>query len=317
MATRAASGAVLDAIMPALPTLVGGSADLAPSTKTLIEELGSVGPGQFEGRNLHFGVREHAMGAILNGMALHGGVRPFGATFLVFSDYMRPSIRLAAIMGLPVVYVFTHDSIFVGEDGPTHQPVEHLASLRAIPKLVTLRPADAPETAAAWEVALKRREGPTALVLTRQGVPILDRTVMAPAEGLRRGGYVLVDEEGPELILVGTGSEVSLALEARRRLADEGVRVRVVSLPSWELFEAQDEAYRDRVLLPGLPKVAVEAGVPLGWERYVGRRRGRMVGIESQFGASAPAKVMGEQYGLTADAIVDAAQAVLAAVEAD
>ncbi len=311
LATRAASGAVLSAIMSALPTLVGGSADLAPSTKTYVKGFGAVGPGRFDGRNLHFGVREHAMGALLNGMALHGGVRPYGGTFLVFSDYMRPSIRLAAMMGLPVVYVFTHDSIYVGEDGPTHQPIEHLASLRAIPRLVTIRPADAAETVEAWQVALERREGPTALILTRQGVPVLDRTSTAAAAGLRRGGYILAGEGAPQVVLIGSGSELHVALGALHLLAEEGFRARVVSLPSWELFDAQDEAYRDDVLPPSVPKVALEAGVPLGWERYVGRRRGRVVAIRGRFGASAPAKVVGERYGFTPEAIADAAKALL------
>lgn len=311
MATRAASGAVLNAIMPALPTLVGGSADLAPSTKTYVKEFASVSRGRFEGRNLHFGVREHAMGAMLNGLALHGGLRPYGGTFLVFSDYMRPSIRLAAMMGLPVVYVFTHDSIYVGEDGPTHQPVEHLASLRAIPKLVTIRPADGTETVVAWRVALERRKGPTALVLTRQGLPVLDRTAVAAAEGLERGGYSLVEDEDPQVILIGTGSELHLALGARDVLRERGVRARVVSLPSWELFDAQPEGYRASVLPSSVPKVAVEAGVPLGWERYVGSS-GRVVGIVGRFGASAPGKVIGERLGFTPKAVAGAALQLLA-----
>ena len=244
-------------------------------------------------------------------MAAHGGLRPFGSTFFVFSDYMRPSLRLSAIMELPVVWVFTHDSIFVGEDGPTHEPVEHLASLRAIPHLVTIRPADANETAVAWEVALERN-GPTALILTRQNVPIFDRTRTAPAEGLKRGAYVLADtERKPDLILIGTGSEVSLALEARAALAGQGIQARVVSMPSWELFEAQPEAYREQVLPADVPvRLAVEAGSPQGWERYVGPFGG-VLGIGRRFGASAPYKVLAEKYGFTVDDVVAQASELL------
>ncbi len=319
VATRAASGRVLNAIAPRVPWLVGGSADLNPSTNTAMKGLGdfqspacriedpqgtSGGPVDYSGRNLHFGVREHAMGAIANGLAAHGGVRPFVATFLVFSDYMRPPIRLAALSRLAVIYVFTHDSIFVGEDGPTHQPVEHLASLRAMPNLLVIRPADANETAEAWRVALTHTSGPVALVLTRQPVLTLDRTRYAPASGLRRGGYVLADPPNgePELILIASGSEVALCAEVYERLLRRGIRVRVVSLPCWELFEAQPQAYRESVLPPHIERrIAVEAASPLGWERYVGPR-GRIVGVD-RFGASAPYPVIAEQFGFTPDRI--------------
>ncbi len=313
-ATRSAGGAVLNALARRLPELMGGSADLGPSTKTLLkgeEDFSRACPG---GRNLRFGVREHAMAAVMNGMANHGGVRPFGSTFFVFADYLRPSLRLAALMGLPVVHVFTHDSIFVGEDGPTHQPVEHLASLRAMPNLVVIRPADAGETVEAWKVAVERADGPTALVLTRQNVPVLDRSTLGPAGGLRRGAYVLREAGGGpgaiRLILIATGSEVHLALEAAGRLEAEGVPTRVVSLPSWELFEAQDRAYRDEVLPPRVEaRVAVEAGATFGWERYVGTR-GRVVGLD-RFGASAPAAVLAERFGFTAENVVRAARELI------
>jgi len=315
IATRAASGRVLNAIAPRVPWLVGGSADLNPSTNTAMRGLGdfqspahriedpqgsSGGPVDYRGRNLHFGVREHAMGAIANGLAAHGGVRPFAATFLVFSDYMRPPIRLAALSELPVIYVFTHDSVFVGEDGPTHQPVEHLPSLRAIPNLLVIRPADANETVEAWRVALEHTTGPVALVLTRQPVPTLDRARYAPASGLRRGGYVLADsgEGPPELILLASGSEVALCVEVYERLVRRGVRARVVSLPCWELFDIQPREYREAVLPPHVERrIAVEAASPLGWERYVGCR-GRVVALD-RFGASAPYPVIAEQLGFT------------------
>ncbi len=306
LATRAASGQVLNALARRIPVLLGGSADLAPSNKTLLKGEADQSAEHPEGRNLRFGVREHAMAAIVNGMALHGGVRPYAATFLVFSDYLRPSLRLAALMEVPSIFVFTHDSIGVGEDGPTHQPVEHLPSLRAIPGLTVIRPADANETAAAWTVALGQR-GPVALILTRQGVPILP----PHPEGVARGGYVLAEAEGgdPQVVLIGTGSEVHLALEARRLLAEKGVRARVVSLPSWELFDAQPEAYRQEVLPPHLPKVAVEAAVPLGWERYVGPR-GTVLGLD-RFGASAPGKVLFEKFGFTPERVAEAALALI------
>jgi transketolase len=312
LATRVASGKVLNAIAPHLPTLIGGSADLAPSCKTYLDGYGDFSAARSSaddpgGRNFHFGVREHAMGGILSGMALHGGVIPFGSTFLVFSDYMRPSIRLAAMMELPVVYVFTHDSIGIGEDGPTHQPVEQLAALRAIPHLTVIRPADANETVAAWRVALEHRKGPVALLLTRQKLPVLDRAVLASADGLARGAYVLADADGGRpkarssaVILIATGSEVQVALAAQTRLAGQGVRTRVVSMPSWELFERQPQSYRDEVLPPEVTaRLAIEAGVPLGWHRYIGDR-GDVIGIEG-FGASAPYKVLWEKYGFTAE----------------
>ncbi len=313
-ATRSAGGAVLNALARRLPELIGGSADLGPSTKTLLKGEQDFSRDCPAGRNLHFGVREHAMAAVMNGMANHGGVRPFGSTFFVFADYLRPSLRLAALMGLPVVHVFTHDSIFVGEDGPTHQPVEHLASLRAMPNLVVIRPADAGETVEAWKVAVERTDGPTALVLTRQNVPVLDRGALGPAEGLRRGAYVLREAAGgPDavrLILIATGSEVHLALGAAERLEADGVATRVVSLPSWELFEAQERSYRDEVLPPRVEaRVAVEAGATFGWERYVGAR-GRVVGLD-RFGASAPAAVLAERFGFTVDNVVRAAREVI------
>jgi transketolase len=312
VATRSASGRALNALARVIPTLVGGSADLAPSNNTYLEGLGDFQAGTPGGRNLRFGVREHAMGGILNGLAAHGGLFPFGGTFFVFTDYMRPAIRLAALSGFPVIYVFTHDSIGLGEDGPTHQPIEHLASLRAMPGLVVIRPSDANETAVAWRVALERRHGPTALVLTRQNLPVLDRAVLAPAEGLSRGGYVLRREEsgGPDVILIGTGSEVEIALAAAEVLRGRGIRVRVVALPSWELFEAQDASYREAVLPTEVTaRVAVEAASPFGWERYVGAG-GAVVGID-RFGASAPARVLYRELGITAENVVTAALGVM------
>jgi transketolase len=289
MATRSASGGVLNALAGRLPELVGGSADLAPSTDTYIEGSGDVSCRDFGGRNFHFGVREHAMGSIVNGLAAHGGLRPFGATFLVFSDYMRPSIRMAALMRLPVVFVFTHDSIGLGEDGPTHQPVEHLVALRAIPGLVVIRPADANETTAAWRTALARRDGPTALALTRQTVPALPAP---PAGAVARGAYVRAD--GDDVVLVATGSEVHVALAARDRLAASGVGARAVSMPSWELFDDQPTGYRDDVLPSTMPRLAVEAGRGQGWCRYADD----VVSLES-FGASAPAPDLFELFGFT------------------
>ncbi|MCK4391151.1 MAG: transketolase [Desulfobacterales bacterium] len=311
IATRSASGKVLEGVAPRLFGLLGGSADLAPSTKTYIKGLGviKVDPG---GRNIHFGIREHAMGGILNGMALSRALVPYGATFLVFSDYMRPAIRLAALMKLRVIYVFTHDSVAVGEDGPTHQPVEQIAALRAIPNLVVLRPADANETVFAWQFALNRKEGPTALILTRQKVPIIDRTRFAPAESVLRGGYILAEapQGKPEIVLLATGSEVHLALAAYEKLVDEGIAVRVVNMPSWEVFEAQGADYREEVLpVTVKARVAVEAGVPMGWERYVGIE-GRVIGIE-RFGASAPGPVLLENFGFTLEAVVAAVKETL------
>jgi len=311
VATRSVSGKVLNAIAPVLPTLVGGSADLTPSNNTELKEYAWLQSGEFRGRNIHFGVREHAMGAILNGMALHGGVIPYGGTFLVFSDYMRPAIRLAALMELPVIFIFTHDSVALGEDGPTHQPIEQLPSLRTIPNLVVLRPADANETVEAWRVALEHHAGPVALLLTRQKLPVLDRSTLAPAEGVRRGAYVLADSQGtPDVILIGSGSEVEVALNARQQLAEQGVRARVVSMPSWELFEQQSPEYRAEVLPPDVSaRLAIETAAPLGWERYVGLQ-GDVVGI-NRFGASAPYKVILEQFGFTGENVALRALAVL------
>ncbi len=315
MATRASSGKVLNAIAKNVPWLIGGAADLTPSTKTLLtfeDAAGNFQAGNYRPRNLRFGVREHAMGAILNGLA-HSKVRPYGATFLVFSDYMRPSIRLAALMEIPVIYVFTHDSIGVGEDGPTHQPVEQLAALRAIPGLVVIRPADANETAEAWRMAMELHQ-PTALALSRQNLPTLDRAKYGPAGGLRRGAYVLADAESgdPEVLLMASGSEVALCLEAFERLTAEGVRARLVSVPSWELFERQDETYRSTVLPPAVvARVAVEQAVGQGWERYVGPG-GAIVGMET-FGASAPIKDVQRHFGFTVEDVVAAARAQIEA----
>ena len=303
IATRAASGRVLDGLASRIPELLGGSADLTPSNNTQAKGMEDFSPDNPLGRYLHFGVREHAMGAILNGLNLHGGYRAYGGTFLVFSDYMRPAIRLAALMGTPTVFVFTHDSIALGEDGPTHQPVEHLASLRAMPNLFVIRPADAYETFYAWQVALARKEGPTALILTRQAVPTLDpeRT-----KGALKGGYVLSDVENPLAAILATGSEVHLALRAQVLLQAEGIPVRVVSLPCWELFETQAEEYKEAVLPPRLPKVAVEAGASLGWERYANR----VVGLD-RFGASAPYPEVYEKLGFTPARVAEEVKALL------
>jgi len=295
MATRAASGKVINAIAAKLPELIGGSADLAPSNNTKIDGVPAFQKDSPAGRNFHFGVREHAMGSILNGMAVYGGVIPYGATFLVFADYMRAAVRLAALSHYPSIFIFTHDSVGLGEDGPTHQPVEHLTSLRLIPNLVVLRPADANETAQAWKVAITRRDGPTVLALTRQNLPTLDTPAL-----VEKGAYVLKDFGTPEIILMATGSEVSLVLEAAQKLADEGKGVRVVSFPSWELFEKQDEAYRESVLPKNIQKrLAVEAGSSLGWERYAKST----ISID-RFGASAPAKIIFEKLGFTVDNVV-------------
>ena len=308
MATRAAGGKVLNAIAAQVPELIGGSADLGPSTKTLIEGSEDFQPGTYAGRNLRFGVREHAMASICNGMSLYGGLRPYCSTFLVFSDYMRPAIRLAALMRQPVIYVFTHDSIGLGEDGPTHQPVEHLAALRSIPGLMVLRPADAAETAAAWQVALSHTTGPVALVLTRQSVPTLDRSQLASADGTTRGGYILMKEnaEHPELILIASGSEVHPTLQAAELLRDE-FAVRVVSMPSQELFQQQDEAYREQILPAAVQKrVVVEAGIAQSWGPFLGA--GRTVTIDSRFGASAPAARLMQEYGFSAENIARVAR---------
>ncbi|AMV72869.1 transketolase [Desulfuromonas carbonis] len=329
IATRSAGGEVLNAIARKVGNLIGGSADLDPSTKTALKGRGSFqapgsgddsvegspgGEWSYRGANIAFGVREHAMGGILNGMAAHGGIRPFGATFFIFSDYLRPSLRLAALSRLPVKYVFTHDSVALGEDGPTHQPIEQLASLRAMPNLTVIRPADGNEVAEAWRVAMRIDDGPVALVFSRQDLPILDRGQVAPASGLARGGYVLLDPPGPEaadLILIASGSEVHTALAARERLTEEGWRVRVVSLPSWELFAAQPQDYRDQVLPPQVSaRIAIEAAASFGWERYVGPG-GQVIGID-RFGASAPGAVNLEKLGISAAAIVAAARSLLA-----
>ncbi|OPY08079.1 MAG: Transketolase [Syntrophus sp. PtaB.Bin001] len=329
VATRKAGETVMQAIAPSIPELIGGSADLNPSTFTWLKGLGDFqppamspegiqgrvgGPWGYEGRNIHYGVREHAMGAVAVGMALHGGIIPYTATFLTFADYMRPPMRLSALMGLRVIYVFTHDSIGLGEDGPTHQPIEHVMNLRAVPNLTVIRPADAGETVEAWREALKNTNGPTVLVFSRQNLPVLDRNVLAPAAGLRKGGYILWESgnETPDVILIGTGSEVVPALEAGRDLAADGVSVRVVSLPSWEIFDSQPAAYRESILPSAVrARVAVEAGIKLGWERYVGLD-GTVIGMEG-FGASAPAKVLFEKFGITADRVTEAAKALLRA----
>ncbi len=318
MATRVASGHALNAVAPKLPALIGGSADLNPSTHTALQAMGDFqnpvdaigdvqgeagGGWSYAGRNLHFGVREHAMGAMLNGLAAHGGVRPFGATFLIFSDYMRPSIRLAALMKLPVIYVFTHDSIGLGEDGPTHEPVEQLLGLRSIPNLVVIRPADANEAVAAWRVALEHQEGPTALVFTRQKVPVLDlKEYPGIPLGVRAGGYILAhtpDGAKPDINLIATGSEVHLALAARHQLEIEGVHAQVVSLPSWNLFQTQPAEYRQRVVPPNLPMLAIEAGVSLGWQPYVGPQI-PVISVD-RFGASAPGQRVMQKYGFTVE----------------
>jgi transketolase len=329
MATRVAGGKVLNAIAPKLPALVGGSADLDPSTHTAMKGQGDFNPppaggedsegsdgGGWSraGRNIHFGVREHAMGAIVNGIAAHGGFIAYGSTFLIFSDYMRPPLRLAALMGLHAIHVFTHDSLALGEDGPTHQPVEQLANLRAIPRLTLMRPADANETAVAWKVALETRDRPVLLALTRQDVPTLDRSRCASAEGLRRGAYVLdgVSPAPPSLILIASGSEVALIVAAAARLRGDGVAVRCVSMPSWDLFDAQPQSYRDEVLPPQVTaRLAVELGVRQGWDRYVGQR-GDMLCVE-RFGASAPGPALLDRYGFRVDNVVARARRLLAA----
>ena len=327
LATRAASGKIIAGIATALPTLIGGSADLNPSTFTVLPKLGDFesperkfsdkqgsvgGEWNYAGRNIHFGVREHAMGAAINGMAAHGGLIPLGSTFLIFSDYIRPSMRLAALMQLGVIYVFTHDSIGVGEDGPTHQPVEQLAALRAIPRLIVIRPGDANETSVAWQIAIESRSCPVALVLSRQNVPTLDRSQYAAADGLRRGAYVLAEAATgkPDLVLIGTGSELSLVVAARERLARQSIHARVVSMPSWELFDQQPKDYRETIFPKSVPaRLAVEAALPMGWHRYVGDH-GDVIGIE-RFGASAPGNVVMEKLGFTVDHVVERATALL------
>jgi transketolase len=331
MATRDAGGQTINALAAVVRNLVGGSADLDPSTRTALKGCGdfqnartavgaSAWPTQgaaggvwgYAGRNIHFGLREHAMTAVLTGMAVHGGLLPFGATFLSFSDYMRPSIRLAALSHARVIYVWTHDSIALGEDGPTHQPVEQLAGLRAMPNMTVVRPSDATETVEAWRVALTHTEGPVGLVLTRQKLPVIDRKTFAPAAGLAQGAYVLADAGGstPEVILIATGSEVSMALEAHERLTKEGIRSRVVSMPCWKLFDVQPQSYRDAVLPPSVrARVSIEAASPFGWERYVGLA-GAIIGVKD-FGASAPGPVVMREFGFTPEHIVETAKAVL------
>ena len=312
MATRQASGTVINALAARIPELMGGSADLAGSTNTMIEAETDYAAGHYIGRNLRFGVREHAMGAALNGMMVHGGVIAYGGTFLVFSDYMRPAIRLAALMEVAPIYVFTHESVGLGEDGPTHQPIEHYMALRVIPHLIVIRPSDATETAEAWRAALLHRNAPVALLLTRQKMPVLDRTTLASAEGLQQGAYILADAEGPtpDVILIATGSEVHVALAAREMLAADSIGARVVSMPSWELFEAQPADYKESVLPTSVTaRLAIEAGVTLGWERYVGTQ-GDVIGID-RFGASAPAKIIFEQLGFTAENAAARAKALL------
>lgn len=331
MATRDAGGKAINALAAVVPNLVGGSADLDPSTRT-----GLAGCGDFEstqrsdyghalptqgtaggiwgyaGRNIHCGLREHGMAAALTGMALHGGLFPFGATFLSFSDYMRPSIRLAALSRARVIYIWTHDSLALGEDGPTHQPVEQLAGLRAMPNMTVIRPSDATETVEAWRLALTHTAGPVGLVLTRQKLPVIDRTVFASATGLARGGYVLADAAGsaPDVIVIATGSEVSIALAAHARLTTDGIRSRVVSMPCWELFDVQSQSYRDTVLPPSVrARVSIEAASPFGWERYVGLE-GAIIGVNC-FGASAPGAVVMREFGFTPEHVVETAKAVL------
>jgi transketolase len=329
VATRKASEIVMQGIAAKLPELIGGSADLNPSTFTWLKGMGDFqcpalpsedlhgmvgGPWDYSGRNIHFGVREHAMGAIAVGMALHGGMIPYTATFLTFADYMRPPMRLAALMGLRAIFVFTHDSIGVGEDGPTHQPVEQVMNLRQVPNMTVLRPADANETMEAWRLAVMNTQGPTTLVFSRQNLPVLDRSLCAPASGTRKGGYILWDSStlAPNIILMATGSEVAMTLDAARKLAQEGVRVRVVSIPSWEIFDRQPKAYRDAVLPPHIAaRISVEAGIRLGWEHYVGLS-GKIIGMDT-FGASAPGPVLYEKFGFTPDHILTAAREMLKA----
>lgn len=328
MATRVASGKVMNAFASRVSAFIGGSADLDPSTHTALSEKGDfespretiddpqgiVGGGwQYSGSNLHFGVREHGMGAILNGLAAHGGTMPYGSTFLIFSDYMRPPMRLAALMGLHVIYVFTHDSIALGEDGPTHQPVEQLLGLRSIPNMLVIRPADANETAAAWRIAIEHKDGPVALVLTRQNLPILDLQKYSQLPlGVRSGGYVLAHATGtmpPDITLIATGSEVHLALAAREKLETQGVRASVVSLPCWNLFYIQPSEYRESVLPPGIPMLAIEAGSSLGWRPYVGPGI-TVIGVD-RFGASAPGNIVMQEYGFSVDPITRQAIALV------
>jgi len=315
LATRAASGKVLDAITPHIPTMIGGSADLTPSNNTKAKGFENFSNQNYSGRYLRFGVREHAMGSTLNGMVTYGGVIPYGGTFLIFSDYLRPTIRLGSLSGIKPIFVFTHDSIGLGEDGPTHQPVEQLAALRAIPKVLVIRPADANETAYAWHAAIEHKNSPVALILTRQGLPILDQNKFPSARGLLKGAYILVDSAGkPELILMASGSEVAVTLSAAEKLQAEGVNVRVVSFPSWELFEQQTKEYKEYILPPSVAaRVSVEAAVKLGWERYTGTL-GESISIE-KFGSSAPEKILMEKYGFTPQNVYETGKRVLAKVK--
>jgi transketolase len=316
LASRDASAQVLNAVARRIPWLIGGAADLSPSTKTRLtfDGAGDFSAANDSGRNMHFGIREHAMGAIVNGLSL-SKIRPFGSGFLIFSDYGRGSLRLGALMELPVIYIFTHDSISLGEDGPTHQPVEHLASLRAIPGLMTLRPADANEVVEAWRLILQLENTPAALILSRQALPTLDRSKYAPASGLSKGAYILADAKGgkPDLLLLATGSEVALCVEAYEQLTADGVKARVVSMPSWELFEQQDQTYRDRVIPPDVTaRVSVEEASTFGWNRYVGPT-GESIGMHT-FGASAPLKALQTKFGFTPERVVAAARGQLAQV---
>ena len=307
MATRQASGKTLDALMPSLPLVLGGSADLTPSNNTRFKDVEDFQKDKPTGRYIRYGVREHAMAAIMNGIAAGGLLRPYGGTFFCFSDYMRPAIRMAAMSGYRTIFVFTHDSIGLGEDGPTHQPIEHTAALRTIPNLLIIRPADANETAYAWKFALEYKAGPVALLLTRQSIPTLDRSKYPPASNIEKGAYILVKQDKPDVIIMATGSEVPIALEGAEKLAAENIKAQVVNMPSWELFEAQDKTYRDSVLPPNVKaRVAIEAGVELGWSKYLGDK-GVFLGIKG-FGVSAPYKVCYEKFGLTPDAVADAAK---------
>jgi transketolase len=311
IATRAASGKILNAIARKIPTLIGGSADLAPSNKTYLDCSHEFQKGSYDGRNIRFGVREHAMGGIMSGMFLHNGLRPYGGTFLVFADYLRPSIRVASLMRLPLIYIFTHDSIAVGEDGPTHQPIEHLASLRIIPNLTVIRPADATETAEAWRQAIQTSDGPVALILSRQKLPVLERNKSGKENWVNRGAYIIKDCDGvPDIIIMATGSEVHIALEAGNILKGKNISARIVSMPSWELFEKRSKSYQDRILPPRVTaRIAIEAGHSIGWERYTGNR-GAVIGI-NRFGASAPGSINMKQFGFTAENIVKKALEIL------
>ncbi|MCW8822691.1 MAG: transketolase, partial [Ignavibacteriaceae bacterium] len=312
IATRSASGKVLNAISPKLQTLIGGSADLSESNNTLINGQSVFSADNYSGRNIHFGIREHAMAGIVNGIAIYGGIIPYCGTFLIFSDYMRPSIRLAALMKLRPIYVFTHDSIGLGEDGPTHQPIEQLAALRAIPGMTVIRPADANETTEAWKCALKHKGGPVALILTRQKIPVLDRQRFASAENLSKGAYILTEsDKEPEVILMASGSEVALAIEVFNNLNKDGISARVISFPSWELFDSQTEEYKKSVLPSSVKaRISIEAGIKQGWEKYLGEH-GEAISIE-KFGASAPYEVLFKEFGFTVEAVIKKVKTLLA-----